>query len=52
MDKIEGPAHEQIIWMSVRIRNKSFGPESGNNKRTAAQKVAKSAYDYLQYHDL
>lgn len=52
MDKIEGPEHAQIIWMSVRIRNKSFGPESGNNKRTAAQKVAKSAYDYLQHHNL
>lgn len=52
VDKIEGPAHEQIFWMSVRIRNKTFGPESGNNKRIAAQKVAKIAFDFMKHHNL
>ncbi len=52
IEKIEGPDHEQVFWMSVMVRNKTFGPESGNNKRTAAQKVAKIAYDYLRHHNL
>lgn len=45
--KITGPDHDRIFWVSVVVNGRTFGPETGKNKREAEQKAAKHAYEEI-----
>jgi len=45
--KKTGPDHDQTFWVSVKLKDKTYGPASGKNKKTAEQSAAKIAYDSL-----
>ncbi|GHU00225.1 ribonuclease 3 [Spirochaetia bacterium] len=45
--KRTGPDHARLFWMEVVIRDKTFGPGTGKNKKSAEQEAAKIAYEAL-----
>jgi len=49
--KKTGPDHAKIFWIEVFVQGKSFGPAEGRNKKEAEQKVAKIAYESLEFGD-
>ena len=42
--KEPGPDHERTFWVTVHLKNASYGPESGKSKKEAEQNVAKKAW--------
>ena len=42
--KETGPDHERVFWVTVHLKNASYGPESGKSKKEAEQNVAKKAW--------
>ena len=42
--KETGPDHERTFWVTVHLKNASYGPESGKSKKEAEQNVAKKAW--------
>ena len=40
----KGPDHDKTFWMSVTIKNKTYGPGQGKNKKEAEQNAAMVAY--------
>ena len=42
--KETGPDHDRTFWVSVHLKNATYGPESGKNKKEAEQNVAKKAW--------
>ncbi|MCR4822402.1 MAG: ribonuclease III [Treponema sp.] len=42
--KETGPDHERIFWVSVHLKNATYGPEQGKSKKEAEQNVAKKAW--------
>lgn len=42
--KETGPDHERTFWVTVHLKNASYGPERGRNKKEAEQNVAKKAW--------
>lgn len=42
--KETGPDHDRTFWVTVHLKNASYGPESGKNKKEAEQNVAKKAW--------
>ncbi len=47
LDKITGPDHERVFWVSVSLGDKVFGPEKGSSKKEAEQAAAKCAWDSI-----
>lgn len=47
LDKITGPDHERVFWVSVNLGDKVFGPEKGSSKKEAEQAAAKCAWDSI-----
>jgi ribonuclease-3 len=45
--KRSGPEHERLFWMEVGVDNKSYGPGTGRNKKSAEQEAARIAYEAL-----
>ena len=45
--KETGPDHDRTFWVSVHLKNATYGPESGKNKKEAEQNVAKKAWQEL-----
>ncbi|MBR1405144.1 MAG: ribonuclease III [Treponema sp.] len=45
--KETGPDHERTFWVSVHLKNATYGPESGKSKKEAEQNVAKKAWEEL-----
>lgn len=45
--KKEGPDHDRVFWMDVKVKNKSYGPGKGKNKKEAEQQAAELAYKAL-----
>jgi ribonuclease-3 len=41
----DGPGHEQIFWVEVRVNQKVYGPCPGKNKKTAEQEAARRAWE-------
>lgn len=48
----EGPEHEKVFTVRVRIGKKVLGVGAGKNKKEAQQAAARNAFDYLQNHEL
>ena len=42
--KESGPDHDRTFWVTVHLKNASYGPESGKSKKEAEQNVAKKAW--------
>ena len=42
--KVSGPDHERTFWVKVHLKNATYGPESGKNKKEAEQNVAKKVW--------
>jgi ribonuclease-3 len=42
-----GPDHDKTFWMEVKIRDKTYGPGEGKNKKEAEQAAAGIAYQEL-----
>ena len=42
--KETGPDHARTFWVTVHLKNASYGPESGKSKKEAEQNVAKKAW--------
>lgn len=45
--KKTGPDHDKVFWVTVHLKEKSFGPCQGKNKKTAEQNAAKQALSEL-----
>ena len=45
--KESGPDHDRTFWVSVHLKNATYGPESGKTKKEAEQNVAKKAWEEL-----
>ena len=45
LEKVSGPDHERVFWVSVCLGNKVYGPEKGSSKKEAEQAAAKCAWD-------
>ncbi|MDC7126149.1 MAG: ribonuclease III [Spirochaetales bacterium] len=45
--KKTGPDHDRTFWIEVAIKDMTFGPGTGKNKKEAEQKVAGIAYETL-----
>jgi ribonuclease-3 len=45
--KESGPDHDRVFWVTVHLKNASYGPESGKSKKEAEQNVAKKAWKEL-----
>jgi ribonuclease-3 len=45
--KTDGPDHERIFYIEVHIKDKTYGPGVGRNKKSAEQNAAKIAYNQL-----
>ena len=45
--KEEGPDHDRTFWITVHLKDTSFGPCDGKNKKQAEQKAAQMAYNAL-----
>ncbi len=43
--KTTGPEHDHTFWVTVSVLGRSYGPESGSNKKEAEQNVAQVAYE-------
>jgi len=41
--KESGPDHDRTFWVTVHLKNASYGPESGKTKKEAEQNVAQKA---------
>ena len=39
-----GPDHDRTFWMTVHLKDVSYGPESGKSKKEAEQNVAEKAW--------
>ncbi|HBB66520.1 MAG: ribonuclease III [Elusimicrobia bacterium GWA2_56_46] len=48
----EGPEHDKVFTVRVRIGKKTLGMGSGRNKKEAQQAAAKTALDYLENHEI
>ena len=48
LDRVEGPEHERIFWVSCRLGRKSYGPFSGKTKKEAEQMAAENVYSTLE----
>lgn len=48
----EGPEHDKIFTVLVKIGRKTLGLGVGKNKKEAQQAAAKSAMDYLENHEI
>lgn len=48
--KETGPDHERTFWVTVHLKNASYGPESGRSKKEAEQNVAKKAWLELMHN--
>ena len=48
----EGPEHEKVFTVRVKIGRKVLGVGAGKNKKEAQQAAARNAFDYLQNHDV
>lgn len=42
--KETGPDHERTFWVKVHLKNATYGPEKGKNKKEAEQNVAEKAW--------
>lgn len=47
LDKITGPDHERVFWVSVVLNGKVYGPETGKSKKEAEQAAAKKAWNTI-----
>ena len=45
--KETGPDHERVFWVTVHLKNASYGPVSGKSKKEAEQNVAEKAWKEL-----
>ena len=45
--KRTGPEHERLFWMEVSVRDQTFGPSTGRNKKAAEQEAARLAWEAL-----
>jgi ribonuclease III len=45
--KKTGPDHSKTFWMQVQIKERSYGPGKGQNKKEAEQQAARLAYEAL-----
>lgn len=45
--KKTGPEHDKTFWVTVHLKNISYGPEQGKSKKEAEQNAAKAAYTEL-----
>ena len=45
--KETGPDHERVFWVTVHLKNASYGPVSGKSKKEAEQNVAELAWKEL-----
>lgn len=43
----KGPDHDKTFWINVIVKNKTYGPGIGKNKKEAEQKAASIAYKML-----
>ena len=48
----EGPEHDKVFTMRVKIGRKVLGLGAGKNKKEAQQAAAKNAIDYLEHHEV
>ncbi len=48
----EGPEHDKVFTMRVKIGRKVLGMGAGKNKKEAQQAAAKNAIDYLEHHEV
>ncbi|MBI4803132.1 MAG: ribonuclease III [Elusimicrobia bacterium] len=48
----EGPEHEKVFTVRVKIGRKVLGVGAGKNKKEAQQAAARNAFDYLESHEL
>ncbi|MBU2574418.1 MAG: ribonuclease III [Elusimicrobia bacterium] len=48
----EGPEHEKVFTVRVRIGRKILGVGAGKNKKEAQQAAARNAFDYLKSHEI
>ena len=46
--KETGPDHERTFWVTVHLKEASYGPESGRSKKEAEQAAAKAALALLE----
>ncbi len=44
---VDGPDHNRVYHMKVKVNRKIYGPQSGPNKKEAEQRVAEEAYKCL-----
>ena len=42
-----GPDHDRVFWVTVHLKNATYGPVSGKNKKEAEQRVAEKAWKEL-----
>lgn len=47
LDKITGPDHDRVFWVSVSLKDKVYGPAQGKSKKEAEQAAAKCAWDSI-----
>ena len=45
--KKRGPDHDRTFWIEVSVKNRSYGPGVGKNKKEAEQSAAGVAYNHL-----
>jgi len=48
MDRVEGPEHDRMFWVSCRLGMKIYGPFRGKTKKEAEQKAAENVYSSLK----
>jgi ribonuclease-3 len=46
-----GPDHDKTFWMEVKIRDKTYGPGEGKNKKEAEQAAASIAYHEIAHNE-
>ena len=47
LEKITGPDHERVFWVSVYLGDKVYGPEKGSSKKEAEQAAAMCAWNTI-----
>lgn len=45
--KKTGPDHDKIFWVSVKLKDVTYGPCEGKNKKSAEQNAAKMAWEII-----